>query len=204
MEQARKRLFFGVAVLALAAVGTATVAHGDSCTNTCVTVAIPSSDGVQTKLDGTADAVLWPPGNDFRLIHIAALNDHGVDCDVTINDVRQDEAPRVSRNGKTLDDAVDCNNEGDSSTIGLRGERARNGDGRAYHISFRLDDPDCIRSGKTDEVLIAVPRDDAATSLKSYADDGDTLTASYAGSELQCTPQQDDRLAGLSPSDSNN
>jgi hypothetical protein len=202
MKERTPRKLLAIAAT-IAMVAAANLARSETCSNTCVTLAIPASDGVHTRLDGTADAVLWPPGTDFRRIHIAALNNQGVECDVTIDDVRQDEAPRVSRSGATFDDAVDCNNDGDASTIALRSERARNGDGRAYHVSFRLDDPDCLKSARTDEVLIAVPREESVTTLKSYAGEDDTLTASYGGSELQCTPRQDDRLAGLPGSDSN-
>ena len=142
-------------------------------------------------------AVLWPPSKEFRDIQISALNNQGVECDVTIGDVRQDESPRVAGDGATVDDAVGCNNEGHSSTVALRSERASNGDGRAYYISFRLDDPDCSSSAKADEVLVAVPREESITSLKSYADVESTLTASYSGPELECTPRDDDRLARL-------
>ncbi|HXC50008.1 MAG TPA: hypothetical protein VN634_03930 [Candidatus Limnocylindrales bacterium] len=181
----------------VAALGAASAARSESCSNSCVTMAIPAADGVHTKLDGTADAVLWPPSEEFREIHISALNNRGAACDVTINDVRQDEAPRVAGNGAKLEDAVDCDNGGDASTIALRSDRASNGDGRAYHIRFGLADPDCSKAAKADEVLVAVPRDESVTSLKSYAEDEGTLTASYAGSELQCVPHKDDRLAGL-------
>lgn len=181
--------------LAFASIALATIASGETCSNSCVTMAIPrSSEGVHTKLDGTADAVLWPPGKDLRKIRISALNDRSAPCDVTIHDVRQDEAPGVAGSGATIDDAVNCINEGQESSVELRSDRDADGNGRAYHIRFKLNDPDCTVSAKADEVLVVVPHDETVTSLKTYADDG-ALTASYSGPALNCSPPRDDRLA---------
>lgn len=192
------RLPRGIAATALAAavLGTTTPANSGTCPNTCVTMAIPrSGDGVHTKLDGSADAVLWPPTHELRKIHVAALNDHGARCNVTIDDVRQDEAPGTAGSGTLIDDAVHCDNQGEESTVELRSDRKDDGDGRAYLIRFHLDDPDCSKSARTDEVVVVVPRDQStATSLKSEVNES-TLTASYAGSALQCAPlQRDARL----------
>ncbi|MFN2428165.1 MAG: hypothetical protein ABR587_17155 [Candidatus Binatia bacterium] len=179
----------GTAILGLA--GTASVAIADTCSNTCVTMAIPrSSDGVQTRLDGSADAVLWPPSRELRKIVISALNNRGASCDVTIDDVRQDEAPGVAGSGATLEDAVNCDNAGVESSVELRSDRDDDGNGRAYEISFRLKDPDCRRHARADEVVVVVPRDESVTSLKPDVDGA--LTASYAGSALECAPPQRD------------
>ena len=175
-------------------------AHGaraESCTNTCVTMAIPrTSEGVITKLDGSADAVLWPPTQELRRIVISAKNNANAECDVTIRDVLQDEAPGTTASGTRIDDAADCSNEGASSTIYLRSKRTNQGDGRSYHVQFELADPACTDVARPDEVLVVVPHDDDALAmrLEPYKDDGQ-LTASYSGPTLQCAPAGDDRLA---------
>jgi len=184
-------------VLAIAIVaGSAAVAAAEtaSCSNSCVTMAIPASaDGVYTKLDGTADAALWPPTHELRTIRISALNKRGADCDVTIEDVRQDEAPGMAGSGAKIDDAVNCDNEGHESSVQLRSDREDNGDGRGYQIRFHMDDPDCGKQAKADEVTVVVPRDQSvARSLKPAVEDESTLTASYSGSQLQCSPPQRD------------
>jgi hypothetical protein len=177
----------------VAVAGSAAFAAAADCSNTCVTMAIPSSpDGVYTKLDGTADAALWPPTHELRTIRISALNNRAAECDVTINDVRQDEAPGVAGSGAKIDDAVNCNNEGHQSSVQLRSDRADSGDGRGYQISFHLDDPDCSKQVRTDEVLVVVPRDQSVARSLWPALDESTLTASYSGSALQCTPPQRD------------
>jgi len=191
--QSRRQLLAIGATITI--VGCASIASSETCSNSCVTMAIPSSpEGVQTKLDGTADAALWPPGPDLRPIRISALNDRGSACDVTISDVRQDESPGMSGTGTPIDDAVNCSNDGKESSVELRGNRADDGNGRSYHIRFMLDDPDCGITALADEVLVVVPRDEKTTSLKSSAEDEGTLTASYSGSTLECTPRNDDRL----------
>ena len=186
-------------VVATGGLGIATVARSESCTNTCVTMAIPSAEGLHTKLDGTADGLLWPPTQELRRIQISALNNRGADCNVTIGDVRQDEATKTAATGTPIDDAVNCLNRGDQSSVELRSDRASNGDGRAYHISFRLDDPDCRDTARADEVLVVVPHDkhQGLASLKSWDADEGTLTASYSGPALQCAPASDDRLASV-------
>ena len=184
-----------VITLAIGCLGAAT-AGAETCANTCVTMAIPSSDGIQTKLDGTADAALWPPSQELRKVQISALNNRGTSCDVTISDVRQDEATRVAGSGAPIEDAVDCHNEGDASSVELRSARAENGDGRSYQISFAMKDPACTATAKTDEVLVVVPRDQTlTTSLKPAAEQSEITTASYAGATLKCSPDRFDRVA---------
>ena len=182
-----------VAVAAIiAAVAPTGKAMGGACSNSCVTMAIPAAAGVFTRLDGTADAVMWPPSRELRTIRISALNMRGASCDVTIDDVRQDEAPGLAGSGAVIDDAVHCDNQGHESTVRLRSDRAESGDGRGYRISFRLEDPNCGGQARLDEVLVAVPREQATTtSLEPLVDEG-TMTASYSGSALQCSPPQRD------------
>lgn len=186
------RRTLAAAVVVVVAAATHGNAGSGSCSNSCVTMAIPAAAGVHTRLDGTADAVLWPPGHELRVIRISALNENGTRCDVTIDDVRQDEAPALAGSGVTIDDAVHCDNQGLESTVRLRSARAENGDGRGYRISFRLEDPACGGQARLDEVLVAVPREQApATSLEAMVD-GSTLIASYSGTALQCSPPQRD------------
>ena len=179
----------------LGAVTAATPAHSETCSNTCVTMAIPRAEGVITKFDGTADATLWPPTQDLRKVRISALNDRGTECDVTIEDVRQDESPGQTAAGAPIDDAVNCQNDGETSSVELRSKRASTGDGRAYHIALKLDDPDCLATARADEVVIDVPKDETANDDLKPVDGGSQLTASYSGPSLQCSPADDDRLA---------
>lgn len=180
-------------IAVVAAAASPAFADSDSCWNSCVTMAIPSSpDGVRTRLDGTADAELWPPSHELRTIRISALNNRGVACDVTIHDVRQDEAPGVAGSGATIDDAVGCDNDGRESTVQLRSDRADDGNGRAYQISFRLQDPDCGHTPVADEVLVVVPKDQSVAHDLQPDVDEDMLTASYSGSALECAPPQRD------------
>lgn len=181
--------------LVAAALVAATTAAADPCRNTCVTMAVPSAEGVRTRLDGTADAILWPPTQELRPIRLSALNDAGRPCDVTIADVRQDEMPRISASGATIYDASNCSNDGNASSIELRSDRDEDGDGRAYRIGVNLADPDCRATGRSDEVLIAVPIEEPTTAeLVSY-EDQPVVAASYPGPDLQCDSPSDDRLA---------
>jgi hypothetical protein len=185
-------------VVAAASAGVVTLASAawsESCTNSCVTVAIPRAEGVITKLDGSADAALWPPTRELRTIEISALNDRNVACDVTINDVLQDENPAVSATGAPIDDAVGCVNDGEKSTIQLRSDRSKDGNGRAYHLMVSLTDPDCTASAKEDEVVVAVPQAEFTASIAPDPD-VNNLIPSYRGDALACVPEQEpDRVA---------
>ena len=81
MKQQTVKRLVAVAVT-IAGIGTATLAHSQTCKNSCVTMAIPKTDdGVYTKLDGSADAVMWPPTQELRTIRISALNERSEPCD---------------------------------------------------------------------------------------------------------------------------
>lgn len=181
----------GIRVAATAlAVGlcySAAFASAGTCTNTCVTMAIPRTEGVETRLDGTADAMLWPPTRELRRIRVAALNNRGKSCDVTIDEVLQDE--EASRGA---DDAVRCDNEGDESTVELRSAREDAGDGRLYRIRFLLADPDCGKAAKRDDLAIVVPLDERATTSLKAVENETPLASSHASSTLQCSPPQRD------------
>src|SRR5690349_15595792 len=195
MKKAVTRTTLSAAIAAAAITGSAALAFAGSCSNTCATVAIPRTDGVVTKLDGTADAALWPPSHELRTIRISALNDRNTACDVTIEDVLQDEKPATSSNGAPIDDVSGCVNDGQASTIQLRSDRDEAGNGRSYHVRISLADPDCTKDDRSDEVLVEVPKSDKTTSLQPDADVND-LVPSYSGDALACVPQQDpERLA---------
>jgi hypothetical protein len=175
----------------------ATTARSQSCVNSCVTVAIPRADGVVTKLDGSADAALWPPSQELRTITISALNERNTPCDVTIDDVLQDETPAMTKGGAPIDDAVGCVNDGVKSTIQLRSDRDQDGNGRSYHVMVSLTDPDCTASAKDDELLISVPQTETSSSLQPDPD-VNNLIPSYNGDALACVPEdQADRVATL-------
>jgi hypothetical protein len=185
-----------VAAASAGVVSLASNAWSESCANTCVTVAIPHAEGVMTKLDGSADAVLWPPSQELRTIQISALNDRNTACDVTINDVLQDEKPAMSASGAPIDDAVGCVNDGEKSTIQLRSDRAKDGNGRSYHVMVSLNDPDCTASAKGDEIVIDVPQ--TQTTDLQPDPDVNNLIPSYRGDALACVPEQEpDRVAAV-------
>jgi hypothetical protein len=195
MKKAISRKTLSAAIAAAAIAGSAAVAFADSCSNTCTTVAIPRTDGVITKLDGTADAALWPPSHELRTIRISALNDQNTACDVTIEDVLQDEKRATTSGGAPIDDAAGCVNDGEASTIQLRSDRAEGGNGRSYHVLVSLSDPSCTSEDKSDEILVEVPIRDGTTDLQPDAD-VNNLFPSYSGDALACVPQHDpDRLA---------
>ncbi|HEY2773113.1 MAG TPA: hypothetical protein VGK20_03570 [Candidatus Binatia bacterium] len=172
-------------------------AKAGQCSNTCTTMAIPASaDGVRTRLDGWADATLWPPDRGFRTIHISALDARDTACKVTITDVRQDEALATDRRGVDVADATNCSNARASASVDLRSERDQAGDGRMYHVAIRMEDPRCAKAARTDEVLVAVPREETAAPPKVEADASD-LRSSYAGDSLQCRPHEADRYASI-------
>lgn len=191
MKKCVRGTFVAAAVI-ITAVATAGNAMGGACFNSCVMMAIPATAGVYTRLDGMADAVLWPPSRELRTIRISARNMRGAVCDITIEDVRQDEAPALAGSGATIDDAVNCDNQGHESSVRLRSDRAENGDGRGYRINFRLEDPNCGGQVRLDEVLVAVPREKATVRSLDPMLDESTLTASYSGTALQCSPPQRD------------
>ena len=129
--------------------------------------------------DATADAVLWPPNHKYRTVSISASNSNGNACDVTINDVTQDEPVTGLGSGNTTPDAANCSNAGNTSSVDLRGERAgTNGDqesgmgtGRYYHVEYTMHDPDTMQD-KKGTALILVPHDQGVAHLGTWVDEG--------------------------------
>jgi len=72
---------------------------------------------------------------------------------ITITSIRQDEPTRGQGTGDQSPDGFGIG----TNTAQVRAERAGNGDGRVYHISFTANDG---RGGEcTGEVLVSVPHD---------------------------------------------
>jgi hypothetical protein len=162
-------------------------ALAQTCPNSCTPAVTGPKEGVHTKFDGSADAILWPPNHKLRTIQISAVNNDGDACDITINDVRQDELLDGPGDGSTSPDAANCSNAGNDSLIDLRAERAGSGTGRYYHVMFTMSDPDCTLFPATDDGTVLVPHDQGVAHLGLWVDEG-PLAASYSGATLNCAP----------------
>ncbi len=173
------------AVLAVAFIGSAAVASAQTCPNSCTPAITGPHDGVHTQFDGSSDAVLWPPNHKLKTIQISAVNNDGDACNITINDVRQDEPLDGPGDGNTSPDAANCSNAGNDSSVDLRAERTGTGTGRYYHVMFTMDDPDCTLMPAMDDALILVPHDQGVAHLDTYVDEG-PIAASYSGATLSC------------------
>jgi len=132
------------------------------------------------------DGVFWPPNHKLRTVVISAENDDGDACNVTINDVRQDEALDGEGDGNTSPDSANCSNAGNDSRVDLRGERSGLGTGRYYHITYTMDDPDAPMQPKMGEAKLLVPHDQGVAHLGTYVDEG-PLFPSYSGATLSCS-----------------
>src|SRR5262249_51664073 len=128
----------------------------------------------------SADAVLWPPNHKFRTVKISASNSCGDTCDVTIKDVTQDEPVTGLGSGNFSPDAANCSNAGTTSQVDLRGERdgtagdseSGAGDGRYYHVSYTMHDPDFPAQDASGTALILVPHDQGKAHLGTWIDEG--------------------------------
>lgn len=179
-------LLLGTAVAASLLFG-ATSAPAQTCPNSCTPAVTGPKEGVHTKFEGSSDAVLWPPNHKLRTIQISAVNNDGDACNITINDARQDEALNGQADGSTSPDAANCINTGNDSSIDLRAERAGNGTGRFYHVTFTMSDPDCTLFPAMDDAVVLVPHDQGVAHLGVWVDEG-PLARSYSGTTLTCTP----------------
>jgi uncharacterized repeat protein (TIGR01451 family) len=76
---------------------------------------------------------LWPPNHKFVLVTLPAVTDNGNTVNLTVTGVKQDEPVKGSGDGNTSPDAKAGTH---ANKVYLRAERAGNGDGRVYRISF--------------------------------------------------------------------
>jgi hypothetical protein len=82
-------------------------------------------------------ATLWPPDHHMEQISIGGVTDPNGDLvALVITDIIQDEPINGLGDGDQVPDAALV----DGDTVQLRSERAENGDGRIYYISFTADD----------------------------------------------------------------
>jgi hypothetical protein len=95
-------------------------------------------------------ATLWPPNHAFVSVGITGVSDPNNNATITITGVTQDEPTNGLGDGDTAIDAV-INSDG---TVLLRAERAGNGDGRVYRVTFTASDPEGSVSGV---VVVTVP-----------------------------------------------
>jgi hypothetical protein len=95
-------------------------------------------------------ASIWPPNHGMVSVGITGVTDVGNNATITISGVTQDEPTNGLGDGDTAIDAV-INADG---TVLLRAERAGNGDGRVYRISFIASDLEGSSSGV---VVVTVP-----------------------------------------------
>lgn len=114
---------------------------------------------------GTAVAhpmAMWPPNHKLIPIDITGISDPDNDqVTVTFLNVTQDEPIDGLGDGDTAPDAVIQGSE-----LLLRAERAGNGNGRTYHITFRADDS--FGESCTGDLSVFVPHDRNSGSI----DDG--------------------------------
>jgi hypothetical protein len=176
------------ALLALSASAVQAQAVGNSCQKfvdgPVQGVHVPTADVSGTPVDGS----VWPPNHNFRTVKISAENqsDPPKECDVTITDVRQDEAVTGFGSGNFAPDSQKCSNVGNTSQVDLRGERAGTGTGRFYTVSFKMHDPDFPFQDKMGTATLIVPHDQGVAHLDTYVNEGPTY-ASYATSNTDAT-----------------
>lgn len=177
----QKLPLMSAALLALSA-GVAHAQVGNSCTG----MVDAARQGVHGSEDASADGVFWPPNHKLRTVVISAENSNGDPCNVTINDVRQDELLDGDGDGNTSPDAANCSNAGNESRVDLRGERSGMGTGRYYHVMYTMDDPNAPMQPKMGEAKLLVPHDQGIVHVGTYVDEG-PLYPSYSGATLSCS-----------------
>lgn len=105
-------------------------------------------------------ACLWPPDHKLVQVGIIGVSDPDQNAVITITGVTQDEPTNGLGDGDTAIDAV-INGDG---TVMLRAERAGNGNGRVYRISFTASDFEGSAPGV---VTVCVPRDRKSPAIDS-------------------------------------
>lgn len=158
------------------------------CQNTCVGYVDSPFEGrsvVSPTNLAQPDGVLWPPNHKLRTVRISAENQQADACDVTINNVTQDEPIVGAGSGNHRPDAASCSNTGNESRVDLRGERAGTGTGRYYHVSYTMEDPDCMLP-KMDEALVLVPHDQGVAHIDTWVDEGGLFASHDDGVAINC------------------
>lgn len=152
-------------------------------TNTCTATVDSPFQGANSASDPSADGVLWPPNHNFRTIRISAEDMAEQPCNVTINDVKQDEvvSGTGAGSGATSPDAANCDNSGNTSKVDLRGERSGLGDGRYYHVLYTMEDPSAAGVPQMGDARILVPHDQGIVHVGTYVDEGPVFESSGAG-----------------------
>jgi len=188
------------ALTALIAIGIASAASAQVCmSNTCEAAVDGPKQGVHSQFDGSADAILWPPNHKLRTVAISAQNADGDECNVTINDVRQDEPVTGEGSGNTPVDAANCDNsctspddDYDDACVDVRGERSGVlKDGRYYHILYTMDDPDCSATPmpKMGDARVLVPHDQGVAHAGLWVDQGPVYDSDGSTDmTISCTP----------------
>ncbi len=98
---------------------------------------------------------IWPPNHKFVSVTIQGISDSdGDSISVTIDGIEQDEEldAKGKGDGNTSPDGII-----DGDTAEVRAERAGNGDGRVYEISFTADDGN--GGSCSGSVIVGVPHD---------------------------------------------
>jgi hypothetical protein len=116
--------------------------------------------------------VLWPPNHEMRAVSVR-LRAHDrcaddPDLQVVLLRVTSDEPDNGTGDGNTTNDIQDASLGQDDRQVLLRAERAGNGDGRVYTLTYLVTDP----SGNQTEAQthVYVPHD--ASDIQNHFDDG--------------------------------
>ena len=144
----------------------------------------PESDSVTVTVEDTQPPVvrvtaepgyLWPPNHKLREVEVKvrvrdACGDED-DVEVELTEARSNEPDNGSGDGNTVNDIQGDDIGTDDRSVLLRAERAGNGDGRVYTLTYRASDAD---DNQTDaEAKVYVPHD--ASDLKDLVDDPDDV-----------------------------
>ena len=174
----------------IATIGLAGAASAQVCDNTCVGAVDGPKQGVHTRFEEGADAILWPPNHKLRTIAISAVNEDGDPCNVTITRVAQDEPVTGEGSGNTSPDAANCDNSctnPDDACVDLRGERSGTlQDGRFYNVDYTMEDPGCPMMPAMNTALVLVPHDQGVAHTGVWLNEGPLYDS--ANSPISCTP----------------
>jgi hypothetical protein len=144
----------------------------------------PESDSATVTVEDTQPPVvrvraepryLWPPNHELREVEIRvrvrdACGDED-DVEVELIEAKSNEPDNGSGDGNTVNDIQGADLGTDDRSVLLRAERAGNGDGRVYTLTYRVTD---AAGNQTDaEAKVYVPHD--ASDLRQMMDDHDDM-----------------------------